>query len=147
VSIRGTAGLALAALLGAASCQTADPSPRPTSVDVRDWGPLAVIDEEAELFAAALGGTGRLRIGERCVTLVPTDGRPETTIIWRDSQASWDPAGRIVFEDVLLGRTLELRDGSRIEIGGAGSVRSPWLAPPHESCPSDRFVVHSLDLE
>jgi hypothetical protein len=110
------------------------------------WGPLAVIREDAEVIHAALGGEGRLRIGEHCVTLEATDPAREITLVWRGSQTEWDPLGSIHFEDRLADTVLELADGVDISIGGAGASRSPWVAEPDPSCPRDRFVVHTVDV-
>jgi hypothetical protein len=109
------------------------------------WGPLAVIDEDSQVIAAALGGAGTLQIGQQCVTLTRSDVDRKMTLVWRNSQTSWNATdGRIRFDDVLSGKSLNLADGDEIEVGGAGQSSSPWIARPNTSCPSDYFFVHTV---
>jgi hypothetical protein len=110
------------------------------------WGPLAVIREDSEVISAALGGEGELRISESCVTLAAIDPDREITLVWRDSQTSWNPAGFILFDDGLANAVLKLSDRLRIEVGGASSPASPWIAEPDPSCPNQLFVAHSIDV-
>jgi len=120
-------------------------TPAFTPEGVTDWGPLAVIDEGAETIASASGGDGVLRIGQRCTTLVLSDGR-ELALVWRNSQTQWVPPDRIVFDDIVSGRRLELVDGDRVEVGGKEIVAAPWISSPQAECPSERFVVHTLTV-
>lgn len=133
MSRHGSKGLLLIAIATLLGCQSTM------------WGPMAVIDEEADTVAASLGGAGELRITDECITLLRDDEADEITLVWRDSQVSWDDSGkRIEFNDRLSGESVELHDGSRIEVGGAGESSSPWIAEPDTSCPSEAFVVHSV---
>jgi hypothetical protein len=120
------------------------------------WGPLAVTDEDDRMVLAARGGAGPLRIGQLCVTLLVEEVNREITLVWRDSQASWDPVARqIHFEDAKAGQ-LRLADGDRIEVGGAGiaepgaadqgAPQPTWLSAPDGSCPAELFAVHSVVL-
>lgn len=123
---------------------------------VADWGPLAAIDDTGTRGPYAAGGSGRLVIGERCVTLEESDGT-QTTLIWRSGQTRWDPSARqIVFRDRLLGE-IRLSDGDRVSLRGADELpdRRPggqpgplWLAitAPDESCPLPDWYVHQVAL-
>jgi hypothetical protein len=120
------------------------------------WGPLAVIDEDADLVLASGGFPGRLRIGDRCVSIQLEEVPRELTLVWRDSQVTWDAtARRIEFVDTRAGE-IGLRDGDRIAPGGAGladpddpdqgAPQPMWIVRPDPSCPSEMFVVHSVRL-
>lgn len=107
------------------------------------YGPLAVVREDDHVAAQARGGEGRLEIG-RCVTLVMELGARE--LVWRDSQAEWNPlTGQIVFRDPTRG-TFVLSSGDMIGVGGMGlSDDAPvtWLTRP-SGCGTDPFVVHEV---
>jgi hypothetical protein len=105
-----------------------------------DWGPLAVIDEPSDEAEDALGGNGVLTITEECVIL---DG--DTTLVWRDSQTTWDAErGRILFTQ--SGIELPLSDGVHIAVGGVDTTRdrSDWIAEPDDSCPPALWNVHTV---
>jgi hypothetical protein len=115
------------------------------------WGPLAVIDEDANVVMASGGFPGRLRIGDRCVWIALDEVVRELTLVWRDSQVTWDATARqIRFGQIRLG------DGERIAPGGAGlaepgdpdqgAPQPTWIVRPDPSCPSEMFVVHSVRL-
>jgi hypothetical protein len=112
---------------------------------------MAVIDEDASVVLASGGFPGTLRIGDRCVTLVLDEVDREITLIWRNSQASWDANTR----QILFGPGLvRLTDGDRIAPGGAGiaepgdpdqgAPQPRWLSTPDPSCPVELFAVHAV---
>jgi hypothetical protein len=133
---------------GSATEAFGSPSPTAATADVGDpaWGPLAVIDEEAQAISASWGGVGPLTIGDECVTHTRVDSGKTVTLVWRDSQTTWQPPGRILFDDPLAGATRDLSDGVVVDIGGTGAVRAPWIVRPARGCPREVFVVHSLDI-
>lgn len=126
------------------------------------WGPLAVTDsEDVNMMDGALGGTGRLVIGDDCVYL-ETDGSRgatpgvKTTLAWRSGQVSWDGESETIRFSVPGGQSFTLSNGDRITVGGGGGWRRPsaidgsskqgWLARPSESCPTRGFHVHDVDV-
>lgn len=162
--VRGLCLLLMSAALLAA-CQaspvppSSSPSPRqatsgpsgPESV----WGPLAVALDDARSDLDAGTDPGRLSIGARCVTLFVEGAVPPLTLIWRSGQTRWDPlAGQIAFRDRQLG-LIRLSNGDRIALGGAplmnadspdqGAGQPIWIVPPDDSCPDNRWVVHSVN--
>lgn len=151
----------IALFVAVASCSfggpadTGTPLAEATGGEGGVWGPLAVVDDSDRSTLTARGGAGPLRIGRRCVTLLVEESGNETTLVWRSGQTRWDPLRpSIIFRDPRLGE-IRLSNGDRIEIGGAGladpespdqgAPQRPWLSPPHGSCPSRRWVVHSVN--
>ena len=124
------------------------PSPYEDFFGRGPWGPLAVFDQPAIAFDFA-AHHGILRISENCVTAGHPAAGGDSTLVWRNSQASWDPVSRqIVFWDIINdGRVLRLSDGDSVSFGG-GEVQDPaalsWLAEPDAACPARLFAVSSI---
>ncbi len=127
--------------------------PPVTVVDPEGLGPLAVLDSPGGSAWLALGGTGPIRIGERCVTL-PRGNGDSVLLVWRSGEVLWDEKDR---EITFISSTapdegpITIRDGDIITVGG-GWYGDPedmaWVAPPDESCGTeDYFQVHSVDKE
>jgi hypothetical protein len=115
----------------------------------RQWGPLAVIHEGADLVLDSRGGTGPVAIGPECVSLTTQDD--VITLVWRDSQTSWDSnLNQIVFRNV-TGEPVRVSNGETIDVGGVFAVRGQpvpmeltWISPPAPDCEGDLFVVHTV---
>lgn len=126
----------------------------------RAFGPLAVMDEPVEGALQALGGTGPVDIGERCVTMTGENGFV-VFLVWRSAEVTWDEGNReITFSNAATSDSepVTISDGDIITIGGGGFGREgaterelrddpkiTWLAEPDESCEGDVwFSVHSV---
>jgi len=114
------------------------------------WGPLAVEGPIDGGATAALGG-GELEIGDACVRI---EGR-DALLVWPSDRTSWDADSQtILFEDADNGRgQMELTNGTRVALGGAGSRdfgprrEVDWVNPPSEECRADvRYYIHDVDL-
>jgi hypothetical protein len=127
----------------------------PSTIRGQDgFGPLAVVEDEGGDQSDALGGAGRVIIGERCVELDVQGTR--RLLVWRSADVRWDPASRsIVF--ALRGQpSITIGNNTDVTIGGealptdapgggnppAAGVR--WLAAPDDRCSRDGFIVHSV---
>jgi hypothetical protein len=126
-----------------------EPSPRLASGS-GTWGPLAVIDDPGSGALDAAGGSGRLRIGHRCVFLRADNGE-RTTLVWRSGQTRWDRERRqIILDDQDLGK-IRLSLGDRIGLGGASTGEGPpiaaWLSARDDSCPTPSWTVHQVFVE
>jgi hypothetical protein len=119
------------------------------------FGPLAVIEDNGGGQSDALGGSGPVIIGERCVELAVQGAR--RLLVWRSADVRWDAAARsIVF--VLRGQQpITISNNTNITVGGealptdapAGGGTRPlasarWLASPDPQCSTDVFIVHSI---
>lgn len=115
------------------------------------WGPMSVANAPDVSFQHKIfGGSGTLRISKECVILRrDSSGQQkegdEVTLVWRSGQVRWDSeAEAIVFDKPGGGPGVRLRDGDTVTVGGGGGPNPEWLAPPHPSCPKQRFTVHEI---
>lgn len=110
-----------------------------------DWGPLAVIDDDGSSGGDALGGTGPLRIGQRCVTLTTEEGF-ELTLVWPRGTTQWNEDIRSI-EFGSGSDVMTLTDGTTVSVGGSGELSEDpdWIAEPDESCPKATFLVSSIE--
>jgi len=114
-----------------------------------DFGPLAVI--EGLGGDDALGGTGCVRIDDRCVTMTLSNGET-LLLVWHASEVRWDEEDReITFSSVRGSEPIKIRDGDIITVGGAGLGNDVpverdllWLSPPHESCTGEPWAVSEV---
>lgn len=124
--------------------------------------PLAVIDSAATDTAHAVAGSGIVRIGERCVTLVDSTGS-ESTLAWRSAEVRWDGSERAVVFSARSerdqARVWRITDNDPITVGGTdvsvlngpeardARVRRraiPWATPPDASCPEGVIIVEAI---
>lgn len=104
-----------------------------------DWGPLAVVDGQFRGGTDKGNPPGTLQILEECVVY---EG---ATLVWRDSQVSWDPAEREISFSYVSRRDIVLADGD--VVGIETSViewHAQWYAEPAESCPRKRILVNQV---
>lgn len=121
-------------------------------------GPLAVIEDSGGGQSDALGGTGPVIIGERCVELDVQGSR--RLLAWRSGDVRWDSVARSIVFASRGERPIIIRNGTNIIAGGealptdgppggrnpiAAGVR--WLAAPDDQCSKDVFIVHSIRTE
>ena len=150
--------LVVAALVVAAACGSSQTGPS-VSAPAAGLGPLAVIDDPGGGALTALGGTGPIRIGERCVTLTSANG-DVLLLVWRSAEVRWDEEDReITFTSTAVrdAKPITIRDGDIITVGGGsldgdgGEPVTPnvvWLAAPQETCSADElWEVHSIQKE
>lgn len=119
------------------------------------FGPLAVIEDNGGGQSDALGGTGTVIIGERCVELDVQGTR--RLLVWRSADVRWDPGARSIVFAPRGNRPIVISHGTNITIGGealftddpagggdpaVAGVR--WLAIPDDQCSTDAFIVHSI---
>jgi hypothetical protein len=119
------------------------------------FGPLAVIEDRGSGQSDALGGTGSVIIGERCVELNVQGTR--RLLAWRSGDVRWDAVARSIVFTSRGERPIIISDGTNITAGGealrtddpvgggnqtVAAVR--WLAPPDHQCSTDVFIVHSI---
>ena len=130
-------------------------SGRLTSPERAQFGPLAVIEDNGGGQSDALGGTGPVIIGERCVELDVQGTR--RLLVWRSADVRWDAAARSVVFVPRGQQPITISNNTNITIGGealptdapAGGGNPPlasvrWLAPPDRQCSTDVFIVHSI---
>ncbi len=140
----------VASACGEADVSSDSPSPPGSST----WGPLAVIDEDSFATMQAHGGAGTLIFRDDCVSIRDEESLSQITLVWRNSQVTWDERSRtIIFDDPTQGR-LRLREGDRVRIGGRGIPRPlsaeatgsgpRWIVLPGPTCPSEAFAVHEV---
>lgn len=134
-------------LLLISSCAGGNDSVRESGV----LGPLAVLDDAALGESASLGGTGLVRVTERCVELEVAESGARRLLAWRSAQVRWD-SGAIVFTAVGGGR-VTIEDGDTVTVSGEDLVGDEpverdvrWVAEPDASCARDVFVVHGARL-
>jgi hypothetical protein len=114
------------------------------SSSVQDWGPLAVVDSDPRGSVEVLGGRGVVTITDRCVTLLrESDGRP-VALVFRAADVRWEAITQRILFTRPHEKTLSIRSGDVIEIGGAGTPSDPWVKRSDASCPTDAFAVHSV---
>lgn len=119
------------------------------------FGPLAVIEDNAGGQSDALGGTGPVIIGERCVELDVQGTR--RLLAWRSADVRWDSVARSIVFAPRGERPIVISNGTNITVGGealptddpAGGGNPPvpgvrWLATPDDQCSTDVFIVHSI---
>jgi hypothetical protein len=119
------------------------------------FGPLAVIEDSGGGQSDALGGTGRVIIGERCVELDVQGNR--RLLAWRSGDVRWDSVARSIVFASRGERPIIIRNGTNITAGGealptddptGGGNRTVagvrWLAAPDDQCSTDVFIVHSI---
>ena len=119
------------------------------------FGPLAVIEDRGGGQSDALGGTGTVIVGERCVELDVQGTR--RLLVWRSTDVRWDPATRAILFAPRGQPPIVISGGTHITVGGealptdepagggqptAAGVR--WLVPPDEQCATDVFIVHAV---
>ena len=110
-------------------------------------GPLAVLEDQAQGESTSLGGTGRLRITERCVELELAETGGRRLLAWRSAQVEW-VSGAIAFI-AANGDRLTIKAGDMVTVSGEDLVgdepverRDHWVAEPDASCARDVFIVH-----
>lgn len=120
--------------------------------DSQDHGPLALLQDDASGGSDSLGGTGTLRISERCVELELAGTEARRTLAWRSAQARW--ADDAVVFTTADSEPVTMRAGHVVTVSGEDLVgdepvdrRARWLSPPDPSCAADVFVVHAVRLE
>ena len=112
------------------------------------WGPLAVVPPQDGADTARTEGT--LRITDACVFLV-TRGGP-VLLVWPADRTTWNTQARTIAFANFDGRTVTFGDGTRVVVGGSGDsnsdsgttteawlARTPWVARPAPSCPSESW--------
>lgn len=119
------------------------------------FGPLAVIEDNGGGQSDALGGTGTVIIGERCVELDVQGTR--RLLVWRSADVRWDSVARSIVFAPRGKRPIMISNSTNITIGGealptddpagggnptVAGVR--WLATPDDQCSTDVFIVHSI---
>lgn len=119
------------------------------------FGPLAVIEDNGGGQSDALGGTGTVIVGERCVELDVQGTR--RLLVWRSADVRWDSAASSIVFAPQGKQPIVIRNGTNITIGGealptddpagdgkptAAGVR--WLATPDDQCSTNVFIVHSV---
>jgi hypothetical protein len=120
-----------------------------------EFGSLAVIEDSGGGQSDALGGTGTVSVGERCVELDVQGTR--RLLVWRSADVRWDPATRAILFAPRGQPPIVISGGTHITVGGealptdepagggqptAAGVR--WLAPPDDQCATDVFIVHAV---
>jgi len=131
-------------LFGVAAC---DSSP--------DFGPLAVFRTDGGLDAR--GGTGPIHIGNECVTLTNESGQ-NLLLVWSQQEGggevAWNEEEREITFRSAGDSPVTMRDGDVITVGGANVVGDvpierdlDWLAPPHQSCTGEQWMVSSVTKE
>ncbi len=131
------------ALIAALACGSEEQEPNQRG----DFGPLAVFDGEGLGRHLASGGTGRVDIGDNCVTI----HGGTLLLVWGSTDVRWDEAKREITFTEASNRErdpITIRDGDTITIGGAGwpddvprERNITWLAEPHESCPTQQWAT------
>lgn len=106
------------------------------------WGPLAVVEAEADSGDLAAFG-GLLRVDAECVSV------SGATMIFRSAQVRWNvDRESITFWDPLGDVAIELRHGDHVRFGGGEyglGESANWANEPDPSCSLDgAFGVHSL---
>lgn len=136
--------VAAVAALVLSSCATRTDTARQT-------GPLAVLEDPGEGESMSLGGTGRLRVTDRCVELEPAETGARRLLAWRSAQVEWK-SGTIMFTTA-NGDRLTIREGDAVSVSGEDLVGDEpvernvrWVTEPDASCARDVFVVHDVRL-
>lgn len=80
------------------------------------FGPLAVIEDNGGGQSDALGGTGTVIVGERCVELDVQSTR--RLLAWRSADARWDSAARSIVFASRGKQPIVISNGTNITIGG-----------------------------
>jgi hypothetical protein len=119
------------------------------------FGPLAVIEDDGSGQSDALGGTGTVTIGERCVELDVQGTR--RLLVWRSADVRWDSAARSIVFASRGERPIMITNRTNITVGGeelptddpagggsTAGARVRWLAAPDDRCSTDIFIVHSI---
>ncbi|MGH9053793.1 MAG: hypothetical protein ACRDWX_12395 [Acidimicrobiia bacterium] len=90
-----------------------------------------------------------MTIGDECVTLkIANDA--ELLLIWRRDQVQWfSETGEITYTGP-RGESFAISSGDVITVGGESLIGDTgaqtdvdWIVHPDESCPGERFIVHS----
>jgi len=110
-----------------------------------DWGPLAVVKTQEQ---PAARGTGTLRITERCVAIIGSDGRG-MLLVWPADRVAWVAADHAVRFRNLDGTVHVLRDGAAVVLqGGGGAIgadalerRFEWVALPDPACSFPEYFL------
>ncbi len=122
------------------------------------WGPLAVVPQSSG-FGEALA-TGTLHITDTCVFLEEA-GDDLSVLVWPAERTTWNPGQQAITLENLDGRTLSMRDGDRVSLGGGGDsvtesgvsgeewvARTEWVARPAATCPMDaRWFVGEVVID
>jgi len=120
-----------------------------------DYGPLAVLHAAGGLEAR--GGIGPIDIGDDCVTLTNEAGQ-ELLLVWHQHEEGWEVGWNEDEREIRFSApgdpAVTIRDGEVITVGGASLVGDmpverdlDWLAPPHESCTGEQWMVSSVTKE
>jgi len=147
-SVRSSTAALVAGILIACSGPFAGPEPD-------KFGPLAVVEDSGGGQSDALGGTGTVIIGERCVELDVQGTR--RLLVWRSADVRWNSAARSIVFAPRGKQPIVISSDMNVTVGGealptddpagggkptAAGVR--WLAPPDDQCSTDVFIVHSV---
>jgi hypothetical protein len=106
----------------------------------QDWGPLAVVSgDTASSSDVGLGGI--VRIADDC-TIVESDSRFRTTLVWPSRSTEWDANTQTIRLRQPDG-DVAIVDGDHFSFGGSDEVSGAirWVAEPGEHCPKARFIV------
>jgi hypothetical protein len=149
-SVRSSTAILVAGILIACSGPFAVP-------EHDEFGPLAVIEDSGGGQSDALGGTGTVIVGERCVELDVQGTRRRRLLVWRSADVRWDSAARSIVFAPRGKPPIVISGGTNVTIGGealptdtpagggkptAAGIR--WLATPDAQCSTDVFIVHSV---
>jgi len=147
-SVRTSTAVVLAGILAACSGTANGP-------EHDNFGPLAVIEDDGGGQSDALGGTGTVIIGQRCVELDVQGTR--RLLVWRSADVRWDSVARSIVFAPRGERPIMISNSTNVTVGGealptddpAGGgnptvARVRWLATPDDQCSADVFIVHSI---
>ena len=129
----------------------ASASPATETPSIEDLGPLAVIDTDGGSTAG--GGTGRVTIGESCVTMTRANG-DVVLLIWHLADVAWNEQRQQITFTGHAGPPdgpVAVRDGDTITIGGEALESDQpierelaWVATPAPSCAGLGWFVDYL---
>jgi len=144
--------LSMIAFLAAVNLVACDSDSAPST---GDYGPLAVLHAAGGFEAR--GGVGTIDLGDDCVTLTNEAGL-ELLLIWHQHEEGWVIDWNEKEREIKFSEPGEpavtIRDGDIITVGGASLIGDvpveqelEWLAPPHESCTGEQWMVSSVTKE
>lgn len=131
---------------------TASPGPCLPVAPTAQWGPMAMVHDTLHEGLDVGFGPGTLAIGDACVTF--SGETWESTLVFRDWQAAWDAESRTIRFQQPPDQELNLRTGDQLVLGGYAPwdedttgepPAPPWLVLPGPGCPTDLWLVHSVD--